>query len=366
MPRDVGRGRAPRSTARRHDVEREHLRVRVRDRCARAPSVVDDGHAVDVARLEVGVHAVAQHAEHLDRLVVVELAERPVVGREHRDLVGLDDRVEVRARPAPASRAVSGSPPPGAADLRRRLRLVRRGRTGSLGAAVAPSSPVREGGAGAPRVPAATITSRPLSGSWRSCDIAIRLRGWPVEEPLGAGPRIAAHAECRDHRWRPRRQHVRDRRGDARCRGHADRARHRRRRRAPVGLHPVEGDDRHRRRAGRARPRAHDGPRRPRASSTSTRCASASRRSRAACTRSITHAARVAERAADPRAPAGSRARTRSWSTPTAASRRSRPTSSWSPPARGRGCPTSCPSTASACSPRARRIRRPRSPSTSS
>ena len=32
-------------------------------------------------------------------------------------------------------------------------------------------------------------------------------------------------------------------------RGHADRARHRRRRRPPVGLHPVEGDDRHRRRA---------------------------------------------------------------------------------------------------------------------
>ena len=40
----------------------------------------------------------------------------------------------------------------------------------------------------------------------------------------------------------------------ARRRGHADRAGHRRRGRQPLGLHPVQGDDRHRRRHGLPRP----------------------------------------------------------------------------------------------------------------
>ena len=51
----------------------------------------------------------------------------------------------------------------------------------------------------------------------------------------------------RDHRRRPGRQHRGHVRGPPRRRGHDDRARHRRRRRPPLGLHPVEDDDRHRR-----------------------------------------------------------------------------------------------------------------------
>ena len=124
----------------------------------------------------------------------------------------------------------------------------------------------------------------------------------------------------RDHRWWTRRQHRGDRRRDARRRGHAHRARHHRRRRAPVGLHPVEGDDRDRRRALGADPGARDGPASPRAASTSTRCASGSRRSRTTCTTSVADAARVAGRAPDPRAPAGCRARTRSSPRPRRAS----------------------------------------------
>ena len=52
----------------------------------------------------------------------------------------------------------------------------------------------------------------------------------------------------RDHRRRAGGQHGGDVCGPARRRGDAHRARRRRRRRAPVGLHPVEDDDRHRRR----------------------------------------------------------------------------------------------------------------------
>ena len=87
----VGRGQLPVDRGRdvgRHEVEREDLRVRVRDRRARGAPVVDDGGGERVPGIEVRPHAVAQHREHLDRLVVVEVAERAVVvGREHHDLV---------------------------------------------------------------------------------------------------------------------------------------------------------------------------------------------------------------------------------------------------------------------------------------
>ena len=52
----------------------------------------------------------------------------------------------------------------------------------------------------------------------------------------------------RDHRRRPRGQPGRDLRRSPRGRGRARRAGHRRWRRPPVGLHPLEDDDRHRRR----------------------------------------------------------------------------------------------------------------------
>ena len=102
--------------------------------------------------------------------------------------------------------------------------------------------------------------------------------------------------------------------------------------RAPVGLHPVEGVDRDRRRArGARRGRTRWGSR-PRAASTSTRCASGSRRSRAALQQSIDESARVAGRAGDPRHRAARRARTR-WSSTRrrGRSRRSKPTSCSSP-----------------------------------
>ena len=72
-----------------------------------------------------------------------------------------------------------------------------------------------------------------------------------VDAGVASGPPVPwSHAPAlRDHRWWPGRQHRRHHRRPPRRRGHADRARHRRRRRPPVGLHPVEGDDRHRRRA---------------------------------------------------------------------------------------------------------------------
>ena len=128
----------------------------------------------------------------------------------------------------------------------------------------------------------------------------------------------------------PGRQHRGDGRGVARRRSDADRARHHRRRRAPLGLHPEQGDGRDRRRADRAHaartrwaceaegrldvrraPRAHRG-----------HGGDAARRRH--------EPARVAGRAPRRAAPAGSPARTRSRPTPTRATRRSRPTRSCS------------------------------------
>ena len=69
----------------------------------------------------------------------------------------------------------------------------------------------------------------------------------------------------RDHRRRAGWQHRGDRRGFARRRRHARRARHHRRCRAPLGLHPEQGDDRDGQRAHRARERPCDGSGRDRA-----------------------------------------------------------------------------------------------------
>ena len=85
-----------------------------------------------------------------------------------------------------------------------------------------------------PRPPLLRLTRRP--GAERAGDV-------------DAPGSLAGHGEAvRDHRWWPRRQPGRHAGRPARRRGHAGRAGHRRRRRPPLGLHPVEGDDRHRRR----------------------------------------------------------------------------------------------------------------------
>ena len=55
--------------------------------------------------------------------------------------------------------------------------------------------------------PAATITSCPLNGSWRSSDIAIGYRSRCVRGLLVRAPTFVGMPSLRDHRWRPRRQH---------------------------------------------------------------------------------------------------------------------------------------------------------------
>ena len=108
----------------RDEVEREDLCVRVRDRGTRGAPVVDDGGGEREPGVEVRPHAVAQHREHLDGGIVGQVAERAVVvGREHDDLVGLDDRVQVREHAHPPT-GLAGDAVSGAQDLGRRHRLV--------------------------------------------------------------------------------------------------------------------------------------------------------------------------------------------------------------------------------------------------
>ena len=86
-----------------------------------------------------------------------------------------------------------------------------------------------------------------------------------------------------------------------RCRGHAHRTRRRRRRRAPLGLHPEQGDGRDGERAHRARPRPTRWDSTRTASSTSPRCASASPASRTTLREGVDEPPRVAGCAHDPR-----------------------------------------------------------------
>ena len=72
-----------------------------------------------------------------------------------------------------------------------------------------------------------------------------------------------------------------------------------------MGLHPLQGDDRHRRRDVGSPAQPRDGPaRRRKAASTSTRCASGSRRSSGVCSESIVAAARAARASGCSTAPA--------------------------------------------------------------
>ena len=130
-------------------------------------AVVDERVRVDVTVGELVRDAVAQHAEHLDRRVVVEVGERAVVcGRQH------DDLVRAGARPSPTigylfgttrtrQPGVSGSPGPRRARPRAASRARCRRRTGR---------PATDGGQRRRRVaervrarterPGATITRR--------------------------------------------------------------------------------------------------------------------------------------------------------------------------------------------------------------
>ena len=190
--------------------------------------------------------------------------------------------------------------------------------------------------------------------------------GTPTVRAADAALLALAHDECRDPRRWARRQHVRERRGHARRRRHARGARHRRWRGAPVGLHPVEGADRDRRRARRARPRALDGP----------AGGGSARHRRAARAGGVDRGppAPVARSALLDVAAGARRPGHRPVQGPARDRRRDRPTGCEEidadfvarvAPAHARASPTSSPSTASVCSRRAMRTRRPRSPSTS-
>ena len=194
-------------------------------------------------------------------------------------------------------------------------------------AAAARSRPWAVAWAARDRAPGVAPRSRPPPFCASVCASAVRV---PDRRTLARAtspvPWSGGNA-VRDHRRRPGRQHGRHLRRPARRRGHAGRARHRRRRRPPVGLHPVEDDDRHR--------RGDDVlPADRRAwASTSRRRASTSTASRgriegieAQLHTLDRRAAREPGRADDQGHGAARRARTRSWSRPTTASRSSRPT----------------------------------------
>ena len=163
--------------------------------------------------------------------------------------------------------------------------------------------------------------------------------------PCGHGPPL------RHHRRRTGRQPGRHHRGPPRRRGHDDRARRRRRRRPPVGLHPVEGHDRHRRGHDRPAPGPRHGPRsqRGRRRSTSTPCASRIDGIEDRLERSVVEPARRARACASSRgtgrlvgphevvitADDGGRRRGASRPTPCVLSTGSRPASRTSPPIDG-------------------------------
>ena len=89
----------------RHDVERDDLRVRMRDRCARRLALVHERLHVRVPGVEVEADAIADDGEHLGRRRVGERAERcVVVGGEDHDLV----RTGRRASPNPDARRFVG------------------------------------------------------------------------------------------------------------------------------------------------------------------------------------------------------------------------------------------------------------------
>ena len=120
-----------------------------------------------------------------------------------------------------------------------------------------------------------------------------------------------------------------------------DRAGRDRRGRPPLGLHPVEGDDRHRRRAGGG------GPHRRRWASrgaAATVDPDALKARIEAIEQKLEHGVRQLLDSQGVRILRGTRpphrARTRSWPTPPTARSRWRPTPSCSPPAAGRGSPT--------------------------
>ena len=190
----------------RYDVEGEHLRVGVLDEHAHGPEVVHDGDGVRVAGGEMGVHASRITANSSTASSSASWASDRSCPGDARSPRGHRSRPVLRRRrrrsgrgsgtPAPAAAGV-GRAGAGAGHLRRGLRLLARaeGAPGRLRGPtvpgrgtvlVEPSFPGKVTGRTAR--PAATITSCPLNGSWRSCDIAIRLRRAGRTRAGPAGP----------------------------------------------------------------------------------------------------------------------------------------------------------------------------------
>ena len=259
--------------------ERDELRVRMLDRRARRAAVVDERLRVHEARRRDGARrgraaradaAVAASSEQRVELAVVR-------GGEHDHLVraghaGSSPTIGYRfgttrtCQPGRVGRAGAD-----ARDLGRRLASCP-GQNGQSRAAW-PARPRRAGALntiGPGRAPGRD--DHAVAGQLVGAELlhVVRVGGWPARSLdvvpvrfviIGGGPGG---------------QHRGDRRGVARRRGDADRARHHRRRRAPLGLHPEQGDGRDRQRARRARARARRWGSKRRAVSTSPRCASAS------------------------------------------------------------------------------------------
>ena len=213
------------------------------------------------------------------RVVERERVELRVVrGRHHDHVVRAGNAGSCRrsgtgsARRAPASPACRARPAPtrvrprAASSPRARTERARIGRRGGRRAGGRPAAVEHSGGsARAGR----DDHARPGQLVGTQLLHVVRLGGW----------RRVAWSRARtfrDHRWRTRRKHRGDGRRVARRGGHADRARRDRRRRAPLGLHPEQGDGRHRQRARRPRRARTRWVSTPTAVSTCPRCARAS------------------------------------------------------------------------------------------
>ena len=247
-------GRARASTRGRHEVERDELRVRVLDRRARRLAVVHERLRVHEPGVEMERGAVAQREQHVGapRRAASAPSSASCAGESTTTSCApgtpvADDRVHVRHDAHLPARRV-GRAGADARDLGRRLVLVARRRTGRIG-----GSPGRRGVAACRNVSAGSrgrarrSRTSPVSSSVRSSCIdgqgrrvaARSLDVMPVRFVIiGGGPAGNTAATVAASLGAEVTMIERD----------IDR-----RRRAPLGLHPEQGDGRDRQRAHRAR-----------------------------------------------------------------------------------------------------------------